>query len=68
MDLKTKGRIQILQAIGKAKKSGKRYIRPKRELIDTSSKHIPTKADLQAYFTNYIKTRKWKQRKLNSSQ
>ena len=67
MDLKTKGRIQILKAIGKAKKSGKVYIRPKRELIDTSSKHIPTKADLQAYFTNYIKTRKWEQRKLNSN-
>jgi hypothetical protein len=58
MDLKTKGRIQVLQAIGKAKKSGKRYIRPKRELIDTSSKHLPTKRDFQETIVNYIKTRK----------
>jgi hypothetical protein len=58
MDLKTKARIQVLQAIGKAKKSGKRYIRPKRELIDTSSKHLPTKRDFQETIVNYIKTRK----------
>jgi hypothetical protein len=58
MDLKTKGRIQVLQAIGKAKKSGKRYIRPKRELIDTSSKHLPTKRDFQESIVTYIKTRK----------
>ena len=58
MDIKTKGRIKILQAISKAKSSGKVYIRPKRELINTKSKHIPTKNDFQAYFTNYIKTRK----------
>jgi hypothetical protein len=58
MDKRQQQRIKVLQAIAKAKASGKVYIRPKRELIDTSSKHIPTKADLQAYFTNYIKTRK----------
>jgi hypothetical protein len=58
MDKRQQQRIKVLQAIAKAKQSGKVYIRPKRELIDTSSKHIPTKADLQAYFTNYIKTRK----------
>ena len=58
MDKRQQQRIKVLQAIAKAKQSGKVYIRPKRELIDTSSKHIPAKADLQAYFTNYIKTRK----------
>jgi hypothetical protein len=58
MDKRQQQRIKVLQAIAKAKQSGKVYIRPKREVIDTSSKHIPTKADLQAYFTNYIKTRK----------
>jgi hypothetical protein len=49
----------VLQAIAKAKASGKVYTRAKkREFIDTSSKHLPTKADFQAYFTNYIKTNK----------
>ena len=58
MDLKTANRIKLLSAIAKAKAAGKVYTRAKREFIDTKSKHIPTKADLQAYFTNYIKTRK----------
>ena len=58
MEQRIENRIKILLAIAKAKQSGKRYTRAKREFIDTSSKHIPTKADLQAYFTNYIKTRK----------
>ena len=58
MDIKTKGRIQVLQAIAKAKKSGKVYIRPKRELINTKSKHLPTKRDFQETIVNYIKTTK----------
>lgn len=58
MDSKAANRIKILAAIAKAKASGKRYTRAKREYIDRTSKHLPTKADFQAYFTNYIKTRK----------
>ena len=58
MDIKTKGRIKILQAISKAKSSGKVYIRPKRELINTKSKHIPTKNDFQETIVQYIKKRK----------
>lgn len=56
MDKRQLQRIKVLQAISKAKNSGKVYIRPKRELIDTSSKHLPTKRDFQETIVHYIKT------------
>lgn len=58
MDKRQLQRIKILQAISKAKSSGKVYIRPKRELINTKSKHLPTKRDFQETIVNYIKTKK----------
>lgn len=58
MDNRQLQRIKVLQAIAKAKRAGKVHIRPKRELIDTSSKHLPTKKDFQETILNYIKTNK----------
>lgn len=58
MDTKAANRIKILSAIAKAKQLGRVYSRAKREYIDRTSKHLPTKADFQAYFTTYIKTQK----------
>ena len=51
-------RIKILSAIQKAKKSGKRYTRTKREYVDTTSKHLPTKRDFQESIVNYINKKK----------
>ena len=51
-------RIKILSAIEKAKKSGKRYTRTKREYVDTTSKHLPTKRDFQESIVNYINKKK----------
>lgn len=57
MDKHQLQRIKVLQAIAKAKKSGKVYTRAKkREFIDTSSKHLPTKRDFQETIVHYIKT------------
>jgi hypothetical protein len=56
MDKRQQQRIKVLQAIAKAKQSGKVYIRPKREVINTSSVHLPTKKNLQETIVNYIKT------------
>ena len=56
MDKRQQQRIRILQAIAKAKQLGKVYIRPKREVINTSSVHLPTKNDFQETIVNYIKT------------
>jgi hypothetical protein len=60
MDKQQQQRIKILQAIAKAKQSGKVYIRPKREVINTSSVHLPTKKNFQETIVNYIKTNKRK--------
>ena len=60
MDKQQQQRIRILQAIAKAKQSGKVYIRPKREVINTSSVHLPTKKNFQETIVNYIKTNKRK--------
>jgi hypothetical protein len=56
MDSKAANRIKILSAISKAKAAGKVYTRAKREFIDTSSKHLPTKRNFQETIVNYIKT------------
>ena len=55
MDKRQQQRIRILQAISKAKQLGKVYIRPKRERIDVTSLHLPTKNDFQETIVNYIK-------------
>jgi hypothetical protein len=55
---KQQARIKILSAIEKAKKSGKRYTRAKREYIDITSKHLPTKRDFQESIVNYINKKK----------
>lgn len=56
MDKRQQQRIKVLQAIAKAKQSGKAYIRPKRERIDVTSLHLPTKKNFQETIVNYIKT------------
>jgi hypothetical protein len=56
MDKQQLQRIKVLQAIAKAKQSGKVYIRPKREQIDVTSKHLPTKKNFQETIVHYIKT------------
>lgn len=57
MDTKAANRIKILSAISKAKAAGKVYTRAKkREFIDTTSKHLPTKRDFQETIVSYIKT------------
>jgi hypothetical protein len=56
MDKQQQQRIRILQAIAKAKQSGKVYVRPKLEVINTSSVHLPTKKNFQETIVNYIKT------------
>ena len=56
MDKRQQQRIKVLQAIAKAKQSGKVYIRPKRERIDVTSLHLPTKKNFQETIVNYIKT------------
>jgi hypothetical protein len=58
MDKRQQQRIKVLQAIAKAKQSGKVYVRPKREVINTSSEHLPTKKNFQETIVNYIKTNK----------
>ena len=58
MDKRQQQRIKVLQAIAKAKQSGKVYIRPKREVINTSSEHLPTKKNFQETIVKYIKTNK----------
>jgi hypothetical protein len=55
---KQQARIKILSAIEKAKKSGKRYTRTKREYVDVTSKHLPTKRDFQESIVNYINKKK----------
>jgi hypothetical protein len=55
---KQQARIKILSAIEKAKKSGKRYTRAKREYVDITSKHLPTKRDFQESIVNYINKKK----------
>jgi hypothetical protein len=58
MDSKAANRIKILAAIAKAKASGKRFTRAKREYVDITSKHLPTKRDFQESIVNYINKRK----------
>lgn len=58
MEQRIENRIKILLAIAKAKQSGKRYTRAKREYIDRTSKNLPTKRDFQETIVQYIKTRK----------
>lgn len=55
---KQQARIKILSAIEKSKKSGKRYTRTKREYVDVTSKHLPTKRDFQESIVNYINKKK----------
>ena len=55
---KQQARIKILSAIEKSKKSGKRYTRAKREYVDITSKHLPTKRDFQESIVNYINKKK----------
>ena len=55
---KQQARIKILSAIEKAKKSGKKYTRTKREYVDVTSKHLPTKRDFQESIVNYINKKK----------
>ena len=55
---KQQARIKILSAIEKAKKSGKRCTRAKREYVDITSKHLPTKRDFQESIVNYINKKK----------
>ena len=56
MDKRQLQRIRVLQAIAKAKKSGKTLSRVSKRFVDTTSKHLPTKKDLQETIVNYIKT------------
>lgn len=56
MEQRIENRIKILSAIAKAKQSGKRYARAKREYIDRTSMHLPTKRDFQETIVSYIKT------------
>jgi hypothetical protein len=55
---KQQARIKILSAIKKAKKLGKTYTRTKREYVDVTSKHLPTKRDFQESIVNYINKRR----------
>lgn len=55
---KQQARIKILSAIEKAKKSGKRYTKTKREYVDITSKHLPTKRNFQESIVNYINKKK----------
>lgn len=56
MDKQQLQRIKVLQAIAKAKQSGKVYTRAKKQYVDVGSRHLPTKADFQETIVNYIKT------------
>jgi hypothetical protein len=57
MDKQQLQRIKVLQAIAKAKASGKVYTRAKkREFIDVTSEHLPTKKNFQETIVHYIKT------------
>lgn len=49
-----KARITILEAIAKAKKSGRQLVRVKRKRIDTGAKTLPTKKNFEIEITNYI--------------
>jgi hypothetical protein len=55
---KQQARIKILSAIEKVKKSGKRYTKTKREYVDITSKHLPTKRNFQESIVNYINKKK----------
>jgi hypothetical protein len=49
-----KARIKILEAISKAKKSGKKFVRATTKRIDKTAKTIPTKKNFEIEITNYI--------------
>ena len=58
---KQQARIKILSAIEKAKNqysSPQKSAETKREYIDITSKHLPTKRDFQESIVNYINKKK----------